>query len=52
MDHVLYAARDSGTEIFVLTWILLIDSLSYVEVCIICNVLDFLLGIKACGLIC
>lgn len=52
MDHVRYAAGDSGTEIFVLAWVLLIDSLSYVGVCIICNVLDFLLGIKACGFIC
>lgn len=50
MDQVVYAARDSGTESFIFSWILLIDSLFYLEACIICNVFEFLWGIKAGGL--
>lgn len=36
-------------QIFMLTWILLIDSLFYLKACIICNVFEFLLGTKAPG---
>lgn len=50
MDQAVYAARDSRTGIFIFTLILLIDSLFYLEACIIRNVFEFLWGIEAGGL--
>lgn len=47
MDQTIYASRDSATEIFNFTWVLLIASLFYLEACII---FEFLLKIKTSAL--
>lgn len=48
-DEVIYGARDSETEIFIFTWILLIHFLFYLEACIVFNMLGFLLRTIAGG---
>lgn len=49
MNQVMYATRDSGTEIFNFICILLIESLFYLEAYIF-NVFEFLWRIKTDGI--